>query len=326
MGYEFEGSLTRLGDFKFISRSFTGVADPNQEYAWGNRFADSWLSSVPVPLPKNYVLGIDLQRKDFESYGHECYLGGVWSKTGWWYYYLYALAIKVPLGTWLLLLLACAIRLLNGPSASFRDEFFLLAPAIVILTFVSSQTGVNEHMRYVLPIFPFVFIWLGSVTTCLFAAANATRVSSANAFASCIIVISVVWTTSSSLQCYPHNLSYFNETIGGMRNGWKHLICSNIDWGQDLLYLKKWCDDHPNAKPLRMALYGGFNGEVLGIDGEAFSPDASEHGLAPGYYAVSTTNLSGFGQRDHSKGLRAEIEQIGAYETIGGSIIVFVKD
>lgn len=325
LGYGFEGSFMRLGDFKFISRSFTGVADPEEARYGGNRFVGSWLGDVPVPLPKNYLIGIDLQRKDFESYGHEFYLCGVWSKTGWWYYYLYALAIKVPLGTWLLLPVALGVRLLNGSSSRFRDEFFLLSPAVVILVFVSSQTGMNEHMRYVLPVFPFGFIWLGSVTGCVVVRPKAS-VSAANAVVGFIVVISVVWSACSSLMCYPHSLSYFNEIVGGTKNGWKYLTCSNVDWGQDLLYLKKWSDDHPNAKPLKMALFGAINPKIVGIDGEVFSPYSGEPELVHGYYAISATILSGFGQLPHSRELTAEIERIGSYETIGGSIIVFAKE
>jgi hypothetical protein len=32
---------------------------------------------------------------------------------------------------------------------------------------------------------------------------------------------------------HPHYLAYFNEIIGGPRNGYKYLIDSNLDWGQD---------------------------------------------------------------------------------------------
>ena len=32
------------------------------------------------------------------------YLRGEWRKEGWWYYYLYGLAMKVPLGVWALAL------------------------------------------------------------------------------------------------------------------------------------------------------------------------------------------------------------------------------
>ena len=165
-----------------------------------------------MPLPKSYVEGIDLQKRDFEHYNEKSYLNGVWSDHGWWYYYLEALALKVPLGTWLLLLFAahaasggrrrgrpphrprnpsfspsagdgsprtgsraagaCSKLSRSGegnvegasrPAAGWRDEFTLLFPALVILAFVSCQTGFNEHMRYVLPIFPFFFIWIGRV-------------------------------------------------------------------------------------------------------------------------------------------------------------------
>ena len=40
----------------------------------------------------------------------------------------------------------------------------------------------------------------------------------------------------------------------GPRNGPRHLLDSNIDWGQDLFYLKDWLDEsHPEAKLDRVA-------------------------------------------------------------------------
>lgn len=68
---------------------------------------------MPVPLPKSYVTGIDLQKSDFER-KMPSHLGGEWRMGGWWYYYLYALAIKVPLGAWMLVLLALLVGLF-GP-------------------------------------------------------------------------------------------------------------------------------------------------------------------------------------------------------------------
>ena len=110
LGYGFEGTGRRLRDFAFVSRLFTGAnAGVARATGIGNRFANSWLGAVPVPLPANYVAAIDLQRRDFER-GRPSYLRGQWRPRGWWYYYLYALAIKVPLGTWALLLLAIVAR------------------------------------------------------------------------------------------------------------------------------------------------------------------------------------------------------------------------
>lgn len=42
---------------------------------------------------------------------------------------------------------------------------------------------------------------------------------------------------ASSLQVHPHSLAYFNEAAGGPENGWRHMLGSNFDWGQDLLVL-----------------------------------------------------------------------------------------
>ena len=41
----------------------------------------------------------------------------------------------------------------------------------------------------------------------------------------------------------------FNELAGGSRNGPLHLLNSNVDWGQDILLLEKWANEHPE-KPL----------------------------------------------------------------------------
>ena len=284
----------------------------------------TWLGRLPVPLPDNYVLGLDLQRRDFESFGHDYYLGGTWSKTGWWYYYLYALAIKVPLGTWLLLPLALVARSRVGHSASRLDELALLAPTLLILAFVSSQTGLNEHMRYVLPVFPFCFILLGGAARHLRPWGGPSRLTASRALAGALVVSSLAWSVGVSLRYHPHGLSYFNELAGGPGDGWKHLIGSNVDWGQDLLFLKKWTDDHPEARPLKLALYGTIDPRHVGIAGEVFSWDSGESGLAQGYYAVSSTIRSGFGRPRDSKASK-ELDQIQEYEVIGSSIIVFEK-
>ncbi len=326
LGYGFEGSLTRLGDYRFVSIAFSGIRDAKVADYGGNRFSDTWLGDCPVPLPKNYLLGIDLQRKDFESYGNEFYLGGTWSRSGWWYYYVYALAIKVPLGTWLLLIVSSGIGFWAGSPARLRDELFLLAPAIIILALVSSQTGMNEHLRYVLPIFPFVFIWLGRLVSYRPQPGAASLPSLMPRVTGWLVAIGITWSVISSLRACPHHLSYFNEIVGGSANGWAHLTSSNIDWGQDLLFLKQWSDENPRFRPLRMALYGTIDPQLIGIDGDAFWPYVHESELPPGYYAVSATIRAGFGQPDHPKKLQEEIDRAGIHETVGGSIIIFTKD
>ncbi len=299
LGYGFEGSFQKLGDYGFVSETLGGPAsDSAPQPEVRNRFQDTWLAAIPIPLPKHYGLGIDLQKWDFERKMWS-YLRGEHRLGGWWYYYLYALAIKVPLGTWILVLLAMGLGLLGrGYAASWRDELVLLAPIAVILTLVSSQTGFNHHMRYVLPIFPFAFIWMSKV---------ARAVEFGHRKLAAVAAVALIWSVGSSLWVYPHSLSYFNELVGGPKNGHAHLGNSNIDWGQDLLYLKRWLDEHPEAKPLHLAFYGVYDASIAGI--EYTAPPTEPQ---PGWHALSVNKIRSH-TREYEYFLRFEPVAMAGY-------------
>jgi hypothetical protein len=111
VGYGFEGTGARLDELRFISptlRESPGASPPGSIPRPGNRFAGTLWGRLPIPVQANYLLGIDRQKYDFDEAVFWSYLRGRWRQGGWWYYYLYALAIKEPLGTWLLALLALA--------------------------------------------------------------------------------------------------------------------------------------------------------------------------------------------------------------------------
>lgn len=341
LGYAFEGSFARLGDFQFVSPALTGK--PCGEV--GNRFAESWLAVLPVPVPKNYVQGIDLQRRDFES-GRMSYLNGEFRRTGgWWYYYLYGLAIKTPLGVLVLLALTVALKFSGWlrNKASWRDEAVLLLSAFAILVFVSSQTGFSEHVRYILPVLPFVFIWMGQTANCVgdlaiqrsndgscwsgSCTAAPDRADTAgmqypgqrstpwkHRLAAVAVAVCLLWAIASSLSVYPHSLSYFNEFAGGPEGGPRHLLNSNVDWGQDLLYLKDWMTNHPEARPLHLAYFGGIDPARVGFADalpvccpKTESGKTSDRGLSPGWYAVSVNLLHGWPRRVMDSALRYPI-------------------
>jgi len=307
LGYGFDGSFTRLGRFQFVSRMFTS----QEPGTVANRFADTWLGNLPVPFPKDYILGIDAQRRDFEHFGRPSYLAGEFKDTGWWYYYLYALTVKVPLGVWGLLFMVVAMRLAKQvrltPPYTMRDELVLLFPAVLIFVIVSSQTGFNEHLRYVLPIAPFVFIWISQLACVVVAklpspvAGEEPRVRAISSYwRSWPAVLAgglLAWSVGSSLWVYPHSLSYFNELVGGPTGGHAYLLGSNADWGQDLRYLKWWQDDHPDAKPFYLAYCGHCDPACLGLEYSApppCVPDTKQMPeLRPGWYAISVNFLRG---------------------------------
>ena len=104
-GYLFEGSFQRLGDFQFFSESLSGVDSAKASSEGGNRFRDSWLGRIPMPVPQNFLQGIDHIKWEYER-GHPSFLRGVKRNGGWWYYYLYAMLVKMPVGTLLLIAVA----------------------------------------------------------------------------------------------------------------------------------------------------------------------------------------------------------------------------
>ena len=161
LGYAFDESCTQLKKFDFVSSMLTGLETPGEI---GNRFRGTWLGEIPIPLPKQYVLGFDLQKKDFEHWPRKSYLRGEWKQGGWWYYYVYGLCVKVPHGIQLLWLLAVLVpmwdwrqrrrgkaTLLGEGGASARDLMILVAPGLCLFVLVSAQLEFNEHFRYVLP-------------------------------------------------------------------------------------------------------------------------------------------------------------------------------
>ena len=282
VGYGFEGTFTRLGEYGFVTEMFGGPGPAGGRagpHSVRNRFKGTLLAPLPVPVPKNYLMGIDLQRADFEGKMHS-YLRGEWRMGGWWYYYLYALFIKEPLGTWMLAFLAAGAACSGHRyTARLRSELVLLAPLLAVLVLVSSQTGFSHHLRYVLPIFPFGFIWISK-------AARAFEFR--HRWMAAAVAGALTWSVVSSLWVYPHSLSYFNELVGGPRNGHYHLGNSNADWGQDLFYLKRWLDRNPQARPLTLASYSLIDPRLAGIDYVARPPT---DGPEPGWHAVSVNRI-----------------------------------
>jgi hypothetical protein len=291
VGYLFEGTGQALGDYHFFSQALSHPRPVNNGLPGGdepgNRFAGTGVGRVPVPLPADYLLGIDLQKRDFESHWLS-YLRGEWRDRGWWYYYLYALAVKIPLGAWGLALWGFVLTVMrHRASVNIADELTLWLPASAVIALVSSQTGFNHHSRYILPALPFIAVATGKVA--YFLDRERWR---AGIVAATLLVCSV----ASSLSVYPHSLSYFNELVGGPDRGHEHLVDSNIDWGQDLFFFKRWADRHPEASPIGLAYFNFIDYRVvLKADYPEVPPDPGVGGASvgphPGWWAVDVYSL-----------------------------------
>lgn len=267
LGYGFERWGKPLGQMQFVSEAFAGPRDGRKD-AYGNRFTDSIFGAVPVPFPENYLSGIDVQKRDFELQ-FDSYLRGEWKRGGWWYYYLYAFLIKEPLATLVLLVIALVQLRFLPPKSRWFTCVWVLMPMAVTMAFVSSQTGFNHHLRYVMPVYPFVYVLASSV-----AAADVNQSRWRTLGTMLLLMIAAL----ESLSVYPHSLAFFNQAIGGPDRGWLHLDNSNTDWGQNVPQLAEWARQHPEARPLQIIFSGGFDPKYLPIwDGEVLHRDLNDH-------------------------------------------------
>ena len=285
-GYGFEGVGTPLGKFDFASRGLltrpgvTPRSSPNQllQLSWKhrvNRFRDTPLADLPCPLPRYYMLGSDEQKIEVDGLpirwfdpshpdpdeitGYPVYLNGDLRRHGWWYYYLDTLAYKVPEGTWILVALSL-FRLVESrrSRAEWVDELTLLIVPATVLGAMSFLTDICLGLRYILPIFPYLFIGAGKVVPWAAAHPRPTR-----RLAQALIALSVGLTAAATVSIHPHYLAYFNLVSGGPANGPSHLIDSNVDWGQDLVGLREWLRRNAPDEPVGLAYFGQINPSIF---------------------------------------------------------------
>ncbi|MFO0946047.1 MAG: glycosyltransferase family 39 protein [Planctomycetota bacterium] len=304
-GHGFDDCRPKLGNLTFRSTLFRNAQSLARDEQTVSPI--KWLArNTPVPLPRAYLLGLDTQLADFQR-GYPSYLRGEWRNKGWWYYYLYGLCVKTPIGSIVLVFMALAITFIRPfYNRNWKDEWSVLLPFASIFILVSAQTGFSLHLRYVLPALPFLGIWISKLfQSSRFGDWTVLLVSST----------ALVHSSASSLAVYPHSLSYFNELVGGPEQGYKHLSGSNVSWGQDLIYLAEWLKEHPEVQDLRLASYGPIDPRLTGIE-FTVPPVAPDHavgsiqddhgsrseeslrsddtaGPLPGWYAIDVNFLAG---------------------------------
>ena len=263
-GYLWQGSFSSLGSYKLQSRGFGSL---NELPGW-----------IPVPVPRDYLTGLDRQKQIMES-AHPVYLDHEWSTSGFRHYYLMALWYKVPHVSQCLALLAAWFLVRPGmESRKGREQVFLLLPVALLLG-IASSTGMQLGLRYVLPALPFLTLFTGQTARWFDAAKYHARTR---------LLLVLIALLPFSLRYHPHHLAYFNEWAGGPLNGRWHLVDSNLDWGQDLRSLKEYLDRQP-VPELRLAYFGSYPPAALGIKYQLPRAGFPE----PGWYAVSVNFVQG---------------------------------
>jgi hypothetical protein len=253
------------------------------------------LPGLPFPLPAATHIAIYRSLQEHYALGHSAFLLGQNAEHGWWYYFPVAFALKTPLPTLVLLVVATISNLKSqiGKSANLQSAICRWAPLVlfpVVYAISAPFSSVNIGYRHLLPILPFVFIAASCITQ--HGTRNTWRVLRIACSVFCL-----AWLALGTLLVSPNYLAFFNELAGGPARGYRYLVDSNLDWGQNLWQLREWM----RANGVEQVYYAHFSParpEVYGIRADPLPPSPRAVPFAPlqpapGVYAIGATVLQG---------------------------------
>jgi hypothetical protein len=291
--------------YGFRYSPFSPGSSPN------DTFIEPWSSILDTPgmvvtlaewgrqhhvLPEAYLYGL----ANVVAYSRErmSFLNGTVRKGGTTAFFPYAVLVKTTLPA-LLLSVAIPFTLAwrwwsrctdvhDGELST--DTFYPLTPlfaGISIYGISALSTSLNIGHRHLLPIIPLAMVLCGAVGRAAFveSAHEAkwwawSQTTVRQRLGAIAVGALLLWHATDSLRIAPNYLAYFNAIAGGPSEGYRHLVDSSLDWGQDLPALKNWLDsqglqgkDHPRV-------YLSYFGNAM-----------------PGYYGIDATPLTGFPDR-----------------------------
>ncbi len=302
--YGFRGFGTPVGQIPFRSESLIGMQSIDAGPTVANRFSGTWLGRLPTPLPPSLLRGIDFQRTEFESPPRpHSFLMGQWQLGGWSHYYAIAWLVKTPVTTVVLAIFAFLLLPWVGYRQWKVDTFILLIPAAAVFVMVSWHTGFNRHLRYVLPAYPFLYVFVGATVAAAYRSLQRVSSTSVNTAMVGALLLLGVFQVVAFYRVAPHWFSSFNVVAGGPEHGFQWLLGSNVDWGQDVYFIKRWIDSHPDRRPVYLELETEISPAWLGL--EYRSPQVSQGSdlgtssisgptLMPGWYIVSVNRIHSF--------------------------------
>jgi len=227
---------------------------------------------LKVPFPSFFrgfgelLYYVKLKRHSF--YHNEHFMGGSFKRS------LLAFLIKTPIPFTLLFIF---VILLRRGTLIRRDQLFLLLPPAAF--FAATPFHIGLHLKQLLPAYPFLILFICQVFDRQILRGLTRRF---------FVGVMIVWIIIGTLRIFPHYLAYFNESIGGPQNGYNFLVDSNLDWGQDLILLKKYLAEK-NVEEISLAYFGTADPEYYGIRYAPLVPFR----LTEGWIAVSATHLQG---------------------------------
>lgn len=326
--------LVALAAVLFVNATyfFDHRALDNEDVVWakgafptGYESVLSAADALSYLLPTDFVLGVFWQVWH-NGDGHNAGLLGEYSRTGWWYYFPVAFALKTTLPFLALSLAALVWGAYELFGRRDRRFLFVLAPFAVYAVFVL-MSRIDIGVRYLLPAYMFLFVACGALLERLVRSSKARR-------AGLIVALALVgWMCFEAARAFPDHVSYMNQ-LAYARPHWWYLSDSNIEWGDDVRDLAKYLRERGETS-VRGGFLGGFlvlHHYGVGYD-DALAPHA-EGASRPRYTAVGASFLNGSTVPGYERDGRpvTEEERVNTFDEyrrrtpekiFGGSIYLF---
>ncbi|NMC87280.1 MAG: glycosyltransferase family 39 protein [Candidatus Moranbacteria bacterium] len=316
---------------------FFSANDSNPKASYTNQ-ALHWLNQNDLTRPLGtYLFGPAWMFKRVSGGNGAYFLGEVGNGFTWNFPVVFV--IKEPLPFLILAMFAIIYTIKQSSTAfssfsemKYRFSRFLkrsvveyaLFGFIALYAFVSISGGLNIGFRHLFPILPFAYLLIAKKISDLTKGSNYFSKKTFNV----IVLFLTAWIIFIPILAYPSYTSYFNESIGGSKNGYKYVTDSNTDWGQDLKRLRKYVDKHPEIDKIRVDYFGGsdikrYIGEKSIIWWDSKRP------VETGWYAISTNFLQGSIYDKENKTADDSYAWTLQYKPvamIGNSILIFYVD
>jgi hypothetical protein len=271
--------------FALLPLSTSQGAHPTITNRYGSGLS-TWLARMyETPIPQDWA-GFATQVHHQLS-GGPSYLLGERRLRGWSYYYFVALAVKVPLGFWLLLAGRLVIEEREREGNRRRDQ---LLPLTIVLFLLITAIGSSRNygLRYLLPLAPLAIIWVSRL-----AEGVQERAGWSAVWPRLFVGLGLAGQAAALASIHPFELTYFNELAGGPLGGRHVLSDSNLDWGQGLKSLARLQRVEPEFRNLTFYYFGDTDPAWYGVEGTSHVIDAvADSSQLPPIRTVTTRYLA----------------------------------
>ncbi len=271
--------------------------------------------AITKPLGQ-WLLGFFMVTSHVEG-GHDAFLLGKVSNQGWWYYYPVTFALKTAIPIFIFLLLIIVFWKKLPKKDWFTEIYIWIIP--VVLMIMGMQGKINLGIRYMLPLYAFIFLFISRLACLVDFKALRKKIT----LLPMIIILLTIWYITEAIMIYPHYLAYYNEFIGGYKNGYKYLTDSNTDWGQDIKRLNEWTEKN-NINKIKVDVFPGAFPAKYYLGDKAIEWHV-QNGKPTGYFAVSATFYQNSKLKKEANGGMdySWLDNIKPIENIGGSILIY---